>query len=386
MTADHFVKVFDVLDSGFRDWTFPAFGLIFVIVGIAIFAFPKIIKATGVPYLNFHSRWQAFFRYAFLGFGIFWTAATFLGTYSQHLRHKALVENNQCRIVEGPIEHFVPMPYSGHALESFSVAGVPFRYSDFIVTDGFNNTSSRGGPINSNSYVRICYDPSDNAILRLEIRDFVGNLKDYTRAWSLFEMLADAQDLHDQNPPIKVRWYANLPVVLVILDLIAIQTMFLPYLRIFFRLKTAMVRDCSVPSNLESRKTIKLRNSVIYWEKETQTIWLRPRGLNLFQAPLMAAALKTDPEGRSITGDELRFSSGFPFTVALLLWGAFESFPATASANISFPPALLFIGLAALVFLIGGFVSRSRMEILVQDALSELKDMSGPWDRATQPV
>ena len=71
------------------------------------------------------------------------------------------------------------MPYAGHASESFSVSGVDFRYSDFNVTDAFNNAASHGGPINANSYVRICYDPQDNAILRLEIRGFEGEVKDY---------------------------------------------------------------------------------------------------------------------------------------------------------------------------------------------------------------
>src|SRR5712672_2359817 len=157
MNNDNFVKVFDIVDSGFRNWTFSAFGLIFVVVGIIIFVFPRIIKAIGIPNLNFESKSRTFFRYSFLGFAILWTAGTFFATYSVHLRHKALAEQNRCRVVEGTVEHFVPMPHSGHAQESFSVAGVPFRYSDFTITDGFNNTSSHGGPIRSNSYVRICY-------------------------------------------------------------------------------------------------------------------------------------------------------------------------------------------------------------------------------------
>jgi hypothetical protein len=33
--------------------------------------------------------------------------------------------------------------------------------------------ASHGGPIGADSYVRICYDPKSNTILRLEIRDFI---------------------------------------------------------------------------------------------------------------------------------------------------------------------------------------------------------------------
>ncbi|MBX9769509.1 MAG: hypothetical protein K2X47_19690 [Bdellovibrionales bacterium] len=55
-------------------------------------------------------------------------------------------------------------------MESFMVSGVRFQYSDYVVTDGFNQTASHGGPISKGAYVRICYDPKGNHILRLEIR------------------------------------------------------------------------------------------------------------------------------------------------------------------------------------------------------------------------
>src|SRR5216683_4056122 len=153
MDTDHFVKVFDILDTGFRDWTFSAFGLIFVAVGIVILVFPRFLKAVGIPYLNLQSR---FSRYFDLGFAILWTTLFFSLTYLGYLHHRSLAQENRCRAVEGPVEHFVPMAYGGHAQETFYVSGVRFGYSDFEITDGFNNTSSHGGPINASSYVRIC--------------------------------------------------------------------------------------------------------------------------------------------------------------------------------------------------------------------------------------
>jgi len=39
------------------------------------------------------------------------------------------------------------MPYEGHTMEHFSVCGLPFAYSDYMVTAVFNHTSSHGGPI-----------------------------------------------------------------------------------------------------------------------------------------------------------------------------------------------------------------------------------------------
>jgi hypothetical protein len=285
MGADHFVKVFDVLDAGYRDWMFPAFGLIFVAIGTVIAVFPKIVKMTGIPFLTFQSGWRAFARYGMVVFAILWTAVVFLATYSVHLRHKSLVEENRCPVVEGPVEHFVPMPSAGHAQETFIVSGVLFGYSDFGVTDAFNNTRAYGGPINADSYVRICYDPSDNAILRLEIRDFTGKLKDYSTAESFFPQLALAPDVgrnnppHDvprNNPPGTIEWFGVMAFVLLIVDFIAIQVLFLPYLRTFFRLKTMPVRDCPVPAALEVGKKIKLRNCVILWDRGTRAIWLRP--------------------------------------------------------------------------------------------------------------
>lgn len=375
MNTDHFVKVFDVLDSGFRDWPFPAFGLIFVAIGLIIFFFPRLIKGAGIPYLDVRSTFQVFFRYGFLGFAILWTAAVFFGTYSQYLRHRALAQENRCSVVEGPVRDFVPMPYTGHARESFSVSGVTFRYSDFVITGGFNNTSSHGGPIKSDSYVRICYDPSGNVILRLEIRDFAGELKDYSSTRSFSPSVNDIRNASRKPPAFP--WYGNLFIVLYLLDFVGILTLFVPYLRTFFRLKTAVARDCLIPRSFEPGMKMKLRNSLIYWDRNTNAIWLRPRGFNLVQIPLTVARLNVGADGTSITGDEVRFSSGFPLVMALVLWTAYALFSSTWPANVSWPSPGLFVGIATLVFAVAGFVNlrilRLRMEKLMQDAYSELR-------------
>jgi hypothetical protein len=47
------------------------------------------------------------------------------------------------------------------------VHGVRFQYSDYVITAGFNNTSSHGGPIREGLPVRIWY--LDGEILRLDI-------------------------------------------------------------------------------------------------------------------------------------------------------------------------------------------------------------------------
>jgi hypothetical protein len=378
MNPDRFVKVFDVVDSGFRDWTFSAFGLIFVAIGIVIAFFPAVIKTIGIPYLEVQSKLQKVFRYAFLSFAVLWTVITFSGTYSQHLRHKSLAQENGCRVVEGPVEHFVPMPYGGHAVESFSVSGISFGYSDFIVTDGFNNTSSHGGPIRGDSYVRICYDPAGNVILRLEIRDFKGEPKDYGKTTSIFPKPEDIPRIGDKNLPVPVSWYGNLIVVLYLLDLAAIQTLFLPYLRTFLRIKTISDWDRAVPELLEAGTKIKLRNSMIHWDKEDHAIWLRPRGFNLIRIPLMVAKLIVDASDKSILGCEIRFSSGFPFILALMMWTAYRFFAAIPPNEAIGPPPAVFVAMGAFVVLIGWInlrMLRSRMEKLVEDVVAELNGM-----------
>lgn len=373
---NQFVKVFDVLDSGYRDWTFPAFGLIFVAIGIALLAFPKIIKRLGIPnapYLNGRSAFQAFFPYIFVGLALLWTVIVFIATYSHHLRHKALVQENQCRIVEGPVEHFV----TGEKGESFSVAGVDFKYSDYVITDGFNNTSSHDGPINSSSYVRICYDPKDYAILRLEIRDFKGEVKDYSKVDNIFSFPSSSElqneivrmnvNLRTSNIP----WYGHLFIVLYALDFLGIYLLLIPYLKTFFRFETAAVPDSSISRAINERTKTKLRNSLIYWDTNDQTIWLRPRGFNLIKIPLMVAALKVDAARRAIATTEIRFSSGFPFVAIVFFWTVYRSFSAMPG-----PPPALFIGMGASIFVIGGFFTlrryRAGMETLLEEALTEL--------------
>lgn len=73
-------------------------------------------------------------------------------------------------VIEGVVEQFHPMPYTGHDTERFVVGDVHFAYSDFSVTAGFNHTSSHGGPIHEGLRVRIHYlgDKSEATIVKLE--------------------------------------------------------------------------------------------------------------------------------------------------------------------------------------------------------------------------
>lgn len=79
----------------------------------------------------------------------------------------------QYETVEGYVENFVPMPYEGHAQESFEINGVYFEYSDYSSLPGYHNAKSHGGVIIGDGQhlnIRyIYYEPRDcNVIVYIE--------------------------------------------------------------------------------------------------------------------------------------------------------------------------------------------------------------------------
>jgi tetratricopeptide (TPR) repeat protein len=68
-----------------------------------------------------------------------------------------------------------------------------------------------------------------------------------------------------------------------------------------------------------------------------------------------------------------------PFVMAVFLWTAYRFFSATMPASANAPSPAQFVGIAAVFFLIVGFVNlrivRSRMDKLIEDVLSEFKEM-----------
>jgi hypothetical protein len=115
---------------------------------------------------GFRSRGFVWF---FFLFAVAWTVIAGATTGIRYLELKRMMASGTFQAVEGEVRNFKPMPYGGHAEESFDVAGASFRYSDFDLTGGgFNNTASHGGPIREGLPVRIAY--SGNTILRLEVQ------------------------------------------------------------------------------------------------------------------------------------------------------------------------------------------------------------------------
>jgi hypothetical protein len=74
----------------------------------------------------------------------------------------------------GQVLRFHAMPWAGHEYEEFTVDGVRFAYSNFVMTPAFNDAASHGGPIAPGKTVRISYSlrkrlAGTPAILKIEV-------------------------------------------------------------------------------------------------------------------------------------------------------------------------------------------------------------------------
>jgi hypothetical protein len=148
-------------------WWFVAAGLPFVVVGLVLLRRAAIRRRS-----NPGGRSRLGFAAVFLAFAVFWTSSSAVGVFGQWSSVRRAIRAGT-PVVQGTVENFHAMPYSGHDEEHFTVQGVYFAYSDYVITPGFNNTSSHGGPIRAGLLVRIHFiGPATRAtIVKLEISD-----------------------------------------------------------------------------------------------------------------------------------------------------------------------------------------------------------------------
>lgn len=134
-------------------------------VGILLVCAPGLMLKL-LP-LGLQGRSRKIFSWVFLIVTVTFTIVIFANTYSAYQATVTALDHGQYSVIEGQVTNFVPMPYEGHSDESFVVKGHRFSYSDYILTPGFHNTASHGGPIHEGLYVRVTY--VGNLILRLEV-------------------------------------------------------------------------------------------------------------------------------------------------------------------------------------------------------------------------
>jgi hypothetical protein len=138
-------------------WWFPAAGLVGVVVG---FGLSFVLK-----------DWRRVFALVFGSLAVLWVVASTASAWGFYSRAKTAARSSTTPVVQGIVESFTPAPFEGHQDESFTVNGVRFSYSDYVITGGFRQTASHGGPIRAGLPVRIRYQPevSGNLIVQLEI-------------------------------------------------------------------------------------------------------------------------------------------------------------------------------------------------------------------------
>ena len=155
------------------EWWFPALGLVFIAIGLLLWRFRHRMQSWWHGPFARSPKWITGWCLFWLGFSIVWTTFATISVFGPYFQVQRALRAGSAAIVEGPVEDFHPMPYNGHDTERFTVQGVHFAYSDFIVGAGFNHASAYGGPIRPGLFVRIHYvGPAEDAsILKLEIKE-----------------------------------------------------------------------------------------------------------------------------------------------------------------------------------------------------------------------
>jgi hypothetical protein len=153
---------YDLTTEGYSDWWFPALGLI-VTVGCAIIyvAFATVLR----PLVPTSAR-KAMGGAVVLS--PLWSIAMLILTYHDYQNLEAEYQRGAYQEVSGRIENFADSgPRLQPGTEKFTVAGMPFSYSQYTVSPGFRKTRASGGPLRDGLWVLIRY--VGNAIVRLEI-------------------------------------------------------------------------------------------------------------------------------------------------------------------------------------------------------------------------
>ena len=148
--------------------------ILFIIIVIG-FGFAFLTKRTNKKY-SLQRQLKIFFGYMLGGIAALMLIVSLIRlpeilSYQREL--KETIETENYLIAVGEIENFVDRAESGHIFESFTVNGVFFEYSDYIVINGFHQTSRNNGPIKRNGQeVRISYMKKDNEniIMKIELK------------------------------------------------------------------------------------------------------------------------------------------------------------------------------------------------------------------------
>jgi hypothetical protein len=154
--------VFDLSVSGYRTWWFAAFGLIFVTIGLWM-----VLRPNSKFMASFvRKRW---FSWVLLAFSLIWTVVSFWSTFGEYRELRSALQSGAATITTGLVENFRPKvsDQRGSAPERFCLETECFEYSDYVVTNGFNQTRMRDGPLRDGLSVRVT--SYKGKIIKLEV-------------------------------------------------------------------------------------------------------------------------------------------------------------------------------------------------------------------------
>lgn len=144
MDSQTTVIVFDISQTSFSNWAPSLFGLVFVIIGIAVFvnsteARTRVLALVGMTFalsIAVVGQW---------------------GTLTEFNRLQSQYAHAHYETVQGIVVDFEPASGAGNSPERFAVDGVRFELHAPMSTAAYHQTSRSGGPNLSGRCVRIAY-------------------------------------------------------------------------------------------------------------------------------------------------------------------------------------------------------------------------------------
>ncbi|HEV2162343.1 MAG TPA: hypothetical protein VGR52_08955 [Stellaceae bacterium] len=126
---------------------------------------------------DYRSRRDIGFRRIAPWFGLFVTITVspvlFVSAYFPYRNIETQMSRGGYFVAVGPVQNFKPgeLGKGDVAVESFTVDGKKFSYSDSLLEPGFHRTQGEGGPLRSGLVVRITYvrEGTKNVITKLEV-------------------------------------------------------------------------------------------------------------------------------------------------------------------------------------------------------------------------
>jgi hypothetical protein len=159
--------VFDLARPGVPFEPFLLIPLVLTAVGALLIFMPGLMNTLMPGGLKGSAR--VIFSWFYFLFAATLSIVFLTTYYSSYFGMRQTLRTGQAAVVEGCLETFHPMPQGGHDEERIKVGGRVLTYSDYILTSGFNQSESHGGPIHADSRVRI--HAVGDTIARLEVID-----------------------------------------------------------------------------------------------------------------------------------------------------------------------------------------------------------------------